>query len=90
MSMIYVRTLPGRLARVEPKGRYIPHDDFTPVHHTPYIDRLIHHHGDIEVRTGNKRAAAADPIIPLPAEPPMPVEPEPDAPVAIKAPPLKK
>lgn len=50
MPMIYVRTKPGRVARESPKGRFIPTDDFVGVTLTPYVNRLINHHGDIDVR----------------------------------------
>lgn len=46
MAMIYVRTRPGRRAYFE--GKIIPHDAFVPVPDTPYIRRLIRHHGDLE------------------------------------------
>jgi hypothetical protein len=46
MAMIYVRTRPGRRAYYE--GKIIPQDKFIPVPDSPYIRRLINHHGDLE------------------------------------------
>jgi hypothetical protein len=51
MPMIYVRTKPDRRAYFE--GRVIPQDKFIPVTDTPYIQRLIHHWGDLEVEGGD-------------------------------------
>jgi hypothetical protein len=50
MSMIYVKAKPDRRAYYE--GRVIPQDKFIPVADTPYIRRLIDHHGDLEVEGG--------------------------------------
>lgn len=50
MSRIYVRTLPGRVARESRNGEFIPSDRFVPVAPSAYIDRLLNVHGDIEVR----------------------------------------
>lgn len=49
MSRVYVRAKPGRIARVSPQGVYIPHDKFIGATLTPYLSRLAHHHGDIEL-----------------------------------------
>jgi hypothetical protein len=48
MSTIYVRTVPGRIAREAPRGPYIPSDQWVEVQVTPYIMRLLHVHCDIE------------------------------------------
>lgn len=64
MSYIYVRTKPGRVARVSPSGRFIPHDTYASVEHTPYIDRLLNVHGDIEKKpevSTPVKAAASEP-----------------------------
>lgn len=50
MSRIYVRTLPGRVARESRNGEFIPSDRFVPVSPSAYIDRLLNVHGDIEVQ----------------------------------------
>jgi hypothetical protein len=50
MPLIYVRTKPGRIAREAPKGNLIPEGKYVPVQHTPYIERLLSVHGDIEAR----------------------------------------
>lgn len=49
MTRVFVRTLPGRIARVAPQGRYIPSSEFIGVRLTPYIARLANYHGDIEI-----------------------------------------
>lgn len=49
MSRVYVRAKPGRIARVSPQGVYIPSDRYIPTQLTPYLSRLAHHHGDIEL-----------------------------------------
>jgi len=48
MSLIYVRAKEGRVARVSPRGDFIPHDKWKGVRPSPYISRLLNHHGDIE------------------------------------------
>lgn len=50
MAKVYVRTNPGRVARVAPQGRYIPYDTFIRAELTPYVHRLANVHGDIELR----------------------------------------
>lgn len=62
MAMIYVRTRPGRRAFYE--GKVIPQDKFIPVPDTPYIRRLIHHHGDLEVE--GKKVKPTAPAAPEP------------------------
>lgn len=49
MSKIFVRSIPGRVSRIEPKGRYLPYDKFIPTLMSPYAARRIAH-GDWEVR----------------------------------------
>lgn len=49
MPRIYVRAKPGRVARLSPKGPYIPYDEFISAVQTPYLDRLANVHEDIEV-----------------------------------------
>lgn len=51
MPSIWVRTLEGRIARTAARGKLIPHDKFVEVDYTPYIDRLLNVHGDIEERS---------------------------------------
>ncbi|UPT53289.1 hypothetical protein [Synechococcus phage Ssp-JY38] len=63
MSLIYVRTKPGRIARVAPKGEFIPHDTFVGVRETPYISRLLNVHKDIE-KQSKKTPAPAAPVAP--------------------------
>lgn len=58
MSLIYVRTKPGRIARISPKGEFIPHDRFIGVRQTPYVSRLLNHHKDIEQEQKAPKAAA--------------------------------
>jgi hypothetical protein len=59
MSTVYVRTLEGRVARVSPKGAFIPHHEHVGVKLTPYIARLANHHGDIELLREKPSAAKA-------------------------------
>ena len=58
---IYVKALPGRVARVSPRGAMIPSDQFVPVDHTPYVERLLKVHGDIEARATAAPKAADKP-----------------------------
>ena len=60
MSMIYVRTKPGRVARMSPSGPPIPVDDYVAVPHTRYIDRLLNVHQDIEKKPETKKVASAE------------------------------
>lgn len=50
MKLIEVRTVKGRVAFDAPGGKQIPDDKFVSVRETPYIRRLLQHHGDIELR----------------------------------------
>lgn len=59
MSKVYVRTLEGRVARVSPKGAYIPHKEFIGVQLTPYISRLANVHKDIEIQSTKPAEAKA-------------------------------
>ena len=52
MPLIYVKTKEGRRAFNE--GREIPSTEFVPVTETPYIRRLIDHHGDLEEEKGKR------------------------------------
>jgi hypothetical protein len=52
MAMIYARARQGRRAFFE--GRMIPEDKFVPLPDTPYIRRLVHHWGDLEVEGGGE------------------------------------
>lgn len=67
MSSIRVKATPGRIAREAPEGHFIPHDAFVAVQHTPYIERLLNHHGDIMQEPAVKAAPAPTP---MPAVPP--------------------
>lgn len=49
---VKVRTLPDRIAYTdESMKRRIPNDQFIEVPRTPYIDRLLSLHGDIELES---------------------------------------
>jgi hypothetical protein len=49
MSSIRVKAVEGRTAFTAPRGgKLIPHDHFIDVERTPWIDRLLNHHRDIE------------------------------------------
>lgn len=61
---IYVRAVPGRIARESPTGPFIPHDRYVPVRNTPYVSRLLRFHQDIELEPKAKKAE------PKPAEAP--------------------
>ena len=50
MAVIYVKAKEGRKAFYE--GRIIPSDKFVAVTDDPYINRLVHHWGDLEVQGG--------------------------------------
>lgn len=69
MSIIYVRTVDGRIARSAPKGKFIPSDSFVPVEHTPYIDRLLNFHGDIEEQAQPKSKAKTEFVPPAITDP---------------------
>lgn len=72
MSLIYVKTKPGRRAFADRKDREeIPSDRFIGVENTPLIQRLIHFYGDIEV--GQKPTAT--PTKPAKKAPPPPPPP---------------
>lgn len=61
MPRVYVRTKPGRVARVAPQGRYIPNDQFIATELTPYVSRLANHHGDIELSRTDPSAKKSEP-----------------------------
>lgn len=50
MPTVDVKAVAGRIARISPRGEMIPHDRFVTVEHTSYMHRLIHVHGDVEVK----------------------------------------
>jgi len=54
MAVIYVKAKEGRKAFYE--GRIIPSDKFVAVTDDPYISRLVHHWGDLEVQGGDEQA----------------------------------
>jgi hypothetical protein len=68
---IRVKAREGRVAFTAPRGgRLIPHDDYIIVELTPWIDRLLNHHHDIE----------AEPVKAAPvAKPAKPADPAPAA-----------
>jgi len=74
MALIYVRAREGRKAFYE--GRLIPNDKFVQVNDDPYIQRLVHHWGDLEVEGGDQKAA-----VPRPQAKLKPVEKGPTPPV---------
>ena len=55
MSKIYVRAVPGRVSRIEPKGRYLGYEKFIPTLMSPYAARRIAQ-GDWEVRDSKPKA----------------------------------
>jgi hypothetical protein len=63
MAIVNVRALPGRIAFSAPKGGFqISNDRFVPVTVTPWVNDLIHKHGDVEVEPD----AARQPIFSQP------------------------
>lgn len=56
---VNVRALPDRIARVSPRGPFIPSDAFVTVPATAYIRRLIQVHGDIEIEPAKAPKAEA-------------------------------
>lgn len=61
---VTVRALPGRVANTAPRGgKPIPEDRWITVQRTPWIDRLIEHHGDLEVKPEEPQSAP----VPIPA-----------------------
>jgi hypothetical protein len=77
VATIFARTVAGRLARVSPTGKFIPNDRFIPVEMTPYVDRLLNVHRDIETTTDPERPAPRSkpprPVKPVDNPPPPPV-----------------
>lgn len=67
MPVIYVKATSGRVARMSPTGRFIPQDKYVRVEHTPYVDRLLNVHGDIE-----RRPEPVKKITPAPTPPATP------------------
>lgn len=55
MSVIFVRAVAGRKAYDAPRGgKRIPNDEYVPVKPTPWINRLLRFHGDIELKPETK------------------------------------
>lgn len=82
LRKIFVRAVEGRLARTEPRGRYIPSDGGILVALTPYIDRLLNVHKDIVETTDPERPVprSTKPKPGKPSEEPA----QPQTPVAIE------
>lgn len=59
LQRIMARAVEGRIARESPHGPLIPHGTYTPLLMTPYLERLLNVHGDIEL----------EPVKPAPAAP---------------------
>lgn len=69
MKYIKVRAVAGRVARTARDGEFIPHDRYVRVDYTPYIERLLNVHGDIEVEPATPAVeATADAAPALPKE----------------------
>lgn len=79
LKNIKVTAQPGRVARVSPNGRYIPHDNPIVVPLTPYIERLLNHFGDIVEHDPERPPPRS--IKPKPGKPAKD-DPPPPAPVA--------
>ena len=58
MDIIKVKAVAGRVARISPRGAFIPHDRFIPVENTFYIQRLLRVHGDIELQPADEKPSA--------------------------------
>lgn len=72
VTTIRVRALPDRIAREDPRGPFIPEDQFVSVRNTPYIQRLLNVHGDIEQEPAKvKLAKAPTAKAEAPAQPPV-------------------
>lgn len=65
--MISVRTTSGRVARVSPRGEFIPTDRFVNVLDTPYLRRLLSY-GDIELETTKKASPPVAKLTPPASE----------------------
>jgi len=62
MPLISVKTKKGRVAFSASRGGVrIPDDKFVEVEQTPYINRLIDYHGDLEVEKAPAAKADAKP-----------------------------
>lgn len=48
-TSIRARAVEGRIARLDPHGDFIPWDQYINIPNTPYIQRLLNWHGDIEL-----------------------------------------
>jgi hypothetical protein len=60
-KVLELRTKEGRIARVSPNGAFIQHDEFVPVPVTPYVQRLIDVHQDVEVKPVEEAPATPPP-----------------------------
>ncbi len=67
MPFVSVRAKAGRIAYDSPHGDLIPQDAYVSVEMTPWIDRLLNHHGDIELEPAPVKAKAAPAAAPTPA-----------------------
>lgn len=79
LKNVTVTAVKGRVARVSPTGRFIPHDKPMTVPLTPYIDRLLNHFGDITEHDPERPPPRS--IKPTPGKPAKD-DPPPPAPVA--------
>lgn len=59
MPRVNVKTKPGRVAFTAMRGERIPNDRYVPVELTPWIQRLLEVHGDIEREREREPAAPA-------------------------------
>lgn len=59
MTVVKIKAKPDRVARVSPRGSFIPSDRFIPVEETPYIRRLINVHKDVIVEPKKPVVTAA-------------------------------
>ena len=62
LKTIRVKAVAGRIARNGPSGELIPDDRYVTVDETPYMKRLINHHGDVTVEPEKKPAPVKAPV----------------------------
>jgi hypothetical protein len=56
--MIEIRAVPGRVARLSPRGQLLSDKEWTSVPKlTPYLHRLVHVWGDVEIKTEAPKAS---------------------------------
>lgn len=73
MAKVEVKCLEGRVAFTAARGgARIPTDKYIQVTMTPWIDRLINHHGDIELKPEEEPATPVQPKVKPPKQ--LPVE----------------